>query len=63
MTVELYQAGDGWRWRIIAANGEPIASGEAYTRRIDMMTTLALIFGARRLAGLIAHGRVKGLVQ
>lgn len=34
MTIELYQAADGWRWRMIARNGRIIAdSGEAYTRK------------------------------
>lgn len=27
---EVYQAADGWRWRLRARNGEVIASGEAY---------------------------------
>jgi uncharacterized protein YegP (UPF0339 family) len=35
-TFELYKAADGWRWRLVAANGRIIAdSGEAYTRRYD----------------------------
>ena len=29
----VYQAADGWRWRLVASNGRIIAeSGEAYTR-------------------------------
>jgi Domain of unknown function (DUF1508) len=34
--VEVYPAGDGWRWRKWAANGRIVAeSGEAYTRKSD----------------------------
>lgn len=31
---EIYQASDGWRWRLKSANGKIVAdSGEAYVRR------------------------------
>lgn len=34
--IEVYEAEDGWRWRLAAANGEIVAdSGEAYTTRHD----------------------------
>jgi uncharacterized protein YegP (UPF0339 family) len=34
--LEVYRAGDGFRWRHIAPNGEIVAdSGEAYTRMHD----------------------------
>ena len=32
---EVYRARDGWRWRLIAANGRIVATGEAHTRRAD----------------------------
>ena len=33
-TLDIYKARDGWRWRLVAANGNILAdSGEAYTRR------------------------------
>jgi len=33
---QTYEARDGWRWRLLAANGRTIAdSGEAYTRKPD----------------------------
>ena len=38
----------GWRWRLRAANGEIISTGEAYTRRRDAVR------GAKR-----AHPRVR----
>ena len=31
----VYQAADGWRWRLTAANGRIIATGEAHTRERD----------------------------
>ena len=34
--AEVYQAADGWRWRIRARNGRIVAdSGESYRRRED----------------------------
>jgi uncharacterized protein YegP (UPF0339 family) len=42
---QVYQATDGWRWRLKSANGEIVASGEGYTRKQ----------GA--LAGVQAHRR------
>ena len=31
----VYQSRDGWRWRLTAANGRIIATGEAHTRKAD----------------------------
>ena len=31
----VYQSRDGWRWRLTAANGRIIATGEAHTRERD----------------------------
>lgn len=30
---EVYEAGDGWRFRLKASNGEIVATGEAYTSK------------------------------
>ncbi len=30
---EVYEAPDGWRWRLVASNGEKVASGEGYKTR------------------------------
>ena len=30
---EYYEGKDGWRWRLVAGNGEPIAAGEAYSSK------------------------------
>jgi uncharacterized protein YegP (UPF0339 family) len=35
MRFETYEAPDGWRWRLVAGNGEIVASGEAYSRERD----------------------------
>jgi uncharacterized protein YegP (UPF0339 family) len=36
-----------WRWRLVAANGEPIAaSGEGYVRRSDALAAVQLVKGA-----------------
>ena len=32
---EVYPAQDGWRWRLRAANGRIVATGEAHTRKAD----------------------------
>lgn len=49
---EVYPARDGWRWRLKAANGRVVASGEGHSRKADaeratrtvMSTVLALRF-------------------
>jgi uncharacterized protein YegP (UPF0339 family) len=33
--VVYHDAGAGWRWRAVAANGEIVAQGEAHTRPED----------------------------
>lgn len=30
---EVWEAKDGWRWRLKAGNGEVVATGEAYSSR------------------------------
>ena len=37
MTFRVYQSQDGWRWRLVGANGEIVAQGEAYTRKADAL--------------------------
>ena len=32
---QVYPARDGWRWRLVAANGRIVATGEAHTRKRD----------------------------
>lgn len=31
--VEVYLAHDGWRWRVVASNGEKLEGGEAHTEQ------------------------------
>jgi uncharacterized protein YegP (UPF0339 family) len=39
----VYPASDGWRWRMIADNGEIVATGEAYVQRQDAEDVLGLL--------------------
>ncbi len=41
--IVIYQARDGWRWRLIAANNRIIATGEAHTRRADAERAAAAV--------------------
>lgn len=44
---EVWQAKDGWRWRLRAGNGRIVAeSGEAYTRRADACRALGGVTAA-----------------
>ena len=41
---DVYRSKDGWRWRLIAANGRIIAeSGEAYTRERDAHRAVQMV--------------------
>lgn len=42
---EVYRARDGWRWRLIAANGRIVATGEAHTRKADAVRAAANLPG------------------
>ena len=39
----VYQSRDGWRWRLTAANGRIIATGEAHTRERDAWRALRTV--------------------
>ncbi len=48
--LDIYKdEGGGWSWRMVADNGEIIASGESYTERNDA------IEGAARVAAAFAR--------
>jgi uncharacterized protein YegP (UPF0339 family) len=40
---EYWKAGKYWRWHYKAGNGEIVACGEGYSRRIDMMRAVKLL--------------------
>lgn len=40
-----------WRWRLTAANNEPLSHGEGYKNRADMLHSLALVHGLQLRAG------------
>ena len=44
---ETFQAADGWRWRLVAGNGEIVATGEAYTSHSKARRAVATV---KRLA-------------
>ena len=53
MYFEIYQqkastqstGGSQWRWRLKAANHEPIASGESYHNKQDCLKAISLVQG------------------
>lgn len=47
---EVYRAKDGWRWRLIAGNGQIIATGEAYTRERDAWRAVVTVKRVTALA-------------
>lgn len=46
----VYKARDGWRWRLVAANGRIIATGEAHTQPQDAWRAVATVREAAALA-------------
>lgn len=48
----VYEAKDGYRWRLIAANGRIIATGEAHTRERDAWRAVETVREAAALAVL-----------
>jgi uncharacterized protein len=48
MRFELYRSGIEWRWRLRAANGEIIASGEGYSQREDCIHAVRLLMDTTR---------------
>lgn len=42
----VYQAKDGWRWHLKAANGRIVAQGEAHTRKADAERAVATVKAA-----------------
>jgi uncharacterized protein YegP (UPF0339 family) len=48
MRYELYRSTDGWRWRLRAANGEIVASGESYRNRDAAIHAVTLLMDTNR---------------
>ncbi len=46
----VYRAADGWRWRLVAANGRVLAQGEAHTRERDAWRAVETVREAAALA-------------
>lgn len=48
LTIAVYRARDGWRWRLKAANGRTVAdSGEAYVRKANAERAARRLVGAK----------------
>jgi len=43
--LSLAATGGQWRWRLKAANHEPIASGESYHNKQDCLKAISLVQG------------------
>lgn len=44
MKYEIYPDIAGfWRWRLLAANGRVLASGEGYYNKLDCLTAIQLV--------------------
>lgn len=43
MKFEIYKSKGEWRWRLRAANGEIIAHGQGYVRKIDCKHAVELV--------------------
>lgn len=43
MHYEIWRGDDGWRWRLRAANGEVLCSGEAYEDERDAERAVELL--------------------
>lgn len=56
--VEVRSDEPEWRWRVKAANGEIVASGEGYTRREDAVRGFADAAHAMRQAQVDLSGSV-----
>lgn len=37
-----------WRWRLLAANNEIIASGESYANKADCLSAISLVKGSTK---------------
>lgn len=54
MKFEMYRDGSGqYRWRLRAANGEIIASGEAYRNRDDCIRAVTLVMETTRQTSFV----------
>lgn len=55
--AQVYRAPDGYRWRIVAGNGETIAAGEAYANKGDATAMLEQHFPHATLVDLDAFNQ------
>lgn len=46
LKYEWYRSGKDYRWHLVAGNGEILCHGQAYSRKKDMMSAIALVKGS-----------------
>lgn len=52
LTITVYEASDGWRWRLKASNGRQVAaSGEAFASRANALRAANRLVGATIVRG------------
>jgi uncharacterized protein YegP (UPF0339 family) len=57
-TFDIYEARDGWRWRMIAGNGKIVADGaEAYSTRGNARRAVNSILASSWVVGGFEPGR------
>ena len=56
---EVYRAEDGWRWRLKAANGRIVATGEAHSRKRDAERAIRTAAMAVHDTGLVRESGLR----
>lgn len=52
--IEVYRGQDGWRWRLVAANGKIVAdSGESYVKRSAILKAIDRVKDLMAAAGVV----------
>lgn len=52
--IEYYKSGD-WRWRLVAGNGEIVASGEGYKTKAGVLRGIVTVCKAMNRANKLAR--------
>ncbi|QJW99209.1 YegP family protein [Frigoriglobus tundricola] len=56
-TIEVYQSKDGWRYRVLGADGKPIAIGvQGYAKKEDCLATVEILKATLTKAKVVEIG-------
>lgn len=57
---DVYKSADGWRWRLVSANGRILCQGEAHTRERDAYRAIHAVARSTPVAWnrMVVNGRV-----